>query len=297
MINRETIRVGALIGTAGSEAARLTVGRDAQAAEAAGFDTIWTFDHVLMPKELDSPYPFTDSGDILWNLDDPWFDTLIWLTAIAVSTSTVEIGTNVMVAGLRHPIELAKQIATIDQLACGRFSFGVGAGWLVEEFEALGIPAASRGRRLDEILRLLGSAWTGELRPTCGEHFNLTRAVHMSPTPAHDIPLLIGGMSGAAIRRVARLRAGWIAEVRPSQDPVAAIREGVELIYARADQFGTPFKTPLRVVYNVNESLDVLNGRLDALIDAGVTDIAISVDFTDSNAPAEALKMIRTGTS
>lgn len=296
MITRKTIRVGVLIGTVGAEAARLSVGRDAQAAEAAGFDTIWTFDHVLMPTDLDTPYPFTDSGHILWKLDDPWFDTLIWLTAIAVSTSTVEIGTNVMVAGLRHPIELAKQIATIDQLAGGRFSFGVGAGWLVEEFEALGIPAASRGRRLDEILHLVRSAWTGALLPTSGEHFNLTRAVHMSPTPAHDIPVLVGGLSTAARRRVARLRAGWIAEVRSSQDPVAAIREGVQQIYARAEQFGVPYEAPLRVVYNANESLDVLSGRLDALIDAGVTDVAINVDFTDADAPAEALKAIHAGT-
>jgi probable F420-dependent oxidoreductase len=297
MIDRKTVRVGVLIGTAGSEAARLTVGRDAQTAEAAGFDTVWTFDHVLMPTALDTPYPFTDSGDILWELDDPWFDTLIWLTAIAVSTSTVEIGTNVMVAGLRHPIELAKQIATIDQLAGGRFSFGVGAGWLVEEFEALGIPAASRGRRLDEILHLLRSAWTGALLPTSGEHFNLTRAVHMSPTPAHDIPVLVGGLSTAALRRVARLRAGWIAEVRPSQDPVVAIGEGVRQIHAHAEKFGLPYEAPLRVVYNANEPLDVLNGRLDALLDAGVTDIAISVDFTHPHAPAEALQVIRTGTA
>lgn len=87
MIDRGNIRVGALISTVGQDAARITVVRDAQAVEAAGFDSIWASDHVLMPKERMTPYPFTDCGDIPWELDDPWFDPLIWLTAVAVSTT------------------------------------------------------------------------------------------------------------------------------------------------------------------------------------------------------------------
>lgn len=292
-MNRASLRVGVTLGTAGPEAAALTVCRDARSVEAAGFDAIWCFDHVLMPTDRQSLYPFADDGAILWELDDPWFDPLIWLTAIAVSTQRVELGTNILVAALRNPLVLAKQIATIDQLSGGRFSLGVGAGWLLEEFEALGIPTARRGQRLDETLELMQQAWTGATGPFTGEQVRLPRAVHMRPVPAHAIPILIGGASPAAMRRVARLNAGWIAEPRPAQDPVTMVRAGLHEIYSRAHALGCSFRSPVRVVYNANEPLDVLDSRLDALLEAGVTDVALSIDATDSSALSSALSVIR----
>ena len=290
---RRDLRVGVLLGTVGASASRLTVTRDARAAEAAGFDTIWTCDHVLRPTEMTTPYPFTDTGEILWNLEDDWFDPLIWLTAVAVSTNTVEIGTNIMLIGLRGPLELAKQIATLDRLSGGRFSLGVGAGWLIEEFEAMAVPPESRGRRLDEWLDVLAEAWTGKLAARSSEHVEVPRAVHMAPVPAHPIPLLIGGTSTAALRRVAHNRAGWIAEARPNDDPVELIRSGVARIHALAELRGVPFRDPLRVVYNANEPLDVLTGRLDGLVAAGVTDVVIEVDFDVEGAADDALARIR----
>lgn len=116
----------------------------------------------------------------------------------------------------------------------------------------------------------------------------------MQPTPAHEIPFLVGGVSDAALARVVRHDAGWIAEVKPSQDPVGLIRDGVERICAlrtaRGDARGTT--VPLRIVYNANEPIEVLDARLDALIDAGVTDVAIEVDFTAPREAEEALRII-----
>lgn len=295
MTSRKPIRVGALLDTVGSDAARLSVVHDARAAEAAGFDSVWASDHILMPTDLETPYPFTESGEIPWKLDDPWFDLMIVLTAAAVSTESVEIGTNVMIPALRRPLELAKQIATLDQLAHGRFTFGVGAGWLLEEFRALGIPTADRGTRLDEWIQLMETAWSGRVAPVRGRHFDLPRAVHMKPTPAHAIPLLIGGMSAAATRRVARLRAGWIAEVKSSDDPIATVDSGVKRIYDLAEKYGSPYIEPMRVVYNANESLDVLVPRLLPLVKAGVTDVVVSVDFTHSDAASNTLARIQGG--
>lgn len=293
VVDRGSLGVGVTLATVGEAAAALTVCRDARAVEAAGFDAIWCFDHVLMPTNRESPYPFTDDGRILWELDDPWFDPLIWLTAIAVSTQTVEIGTNILLAALRSPLVLAKQIATIDQLSGGRFTLGVGAGWLIEEFEALGIPAARRGRRLDETLELMQRAWSGEAGPYAGEQLHLSRPVHTKPVPAHEIPILVGGASPAALSRIARLNAGWVAEPTPSQDPVAMVRAGVRDIYAQAEAIGCAYTEPLRVVYNANEPLGSLDTHLDLLIAAGVTDVAISVDLSDPAELSSALRTIR----
>lgn len=140
MGDRAALGVGATLSSVGASAAQLSVAADARAAEAVGFDSVWVFDHVLMPEHLASSYPFTDSGEILWKLDDPWFDSLIWATAAALATQRVEVGTNILLASLRPPLQLSKQIATIDQLSGGRFTLGVGAGWLLEEFAALGCP-------------------------------------------------------------------------------------------------------------------------------------------------------------
>lgn len=295
MTSHRAIRVGVLLDTVGPDAARLSVVHDAQAAEAAGFDSVWASDHILMPTDLETPYPFTESGEIPWKLDDPWFDLMIILTAAAVSTDTVEIGTNVMIPALRRPLELAKQIATLDQLAHGRFAFGVGAGWLIEEFQALGIPNADRGTRLDEWIQIMETAWSGHVAPVRGRHFDLPRAVHMKPTPAHAIPLLIGGMSAAAARRVARLRAGWIAEVKPSDDPITTIDGGVKRIYDLAEKYGNPYTDPMRVVYNANEPLEVLVPRLSSLVEAGVTDVVVSVDFTHADSAPNTIAAIRSG--
>lgn len=153
-----------------------------------------------------------------------------------------------MVVGLRHTLHLAKQISALDQLSGGRFTLGVGAGWLLEEFEALSVSTTERGQRLDKWLNTLRQAWTGALDPFAGKHFSLDRAVHMSPTPAHEIPFLVGGASVAAFRRIARHHAGWVAEFKASDDPAAGISQGVQRIHEQAERLDSPITEPLRVL-------------------------------------------------
>src|SRR5690348_6404478 len=107
------LRVGAQMANGGQGVDVRGLAHTAAAVEAAGFDSIWVSDHVLMPTAIDTPYPFTGDGDIVWNLDDPWFDPLIWLTAVAAATARVEIGTNVLLAALRPPLQLGKQLASL----------------------------------------------------------------------------------------------------------------------------------------------------------------------------------------
>lgn len=293
MVAGERLRVGALLASLGADAARISVAADARTAEEVGFDSLWVSDHVLMPAELTTPYPFSDDGAILWELDDPWFDPLIWLTAAAVSTSRIELGTNVLVAALRPPLPLAKQLATIDQLAGGRLSVGVGAGWLMEEFEALGVPTRARGDRLDELLELLRAAWTGAVGPHRGAHYRVPRAAITRPVPAHDIPFYVGGTSRRALDRIARHGAGWIAEFPPAvDDPAAEIERHLRHVRARMEDAGRS-ADPVRVIYNANEPVDELCDRLDRLVAAGVTDVVLSVDLSDPGAAADALARVR----
>lgn len=279
------LRVGAQMANGGQGVDVRRLAHTAAAVEAAGFDSIWVSDHVLMPTAIDTPYPFTDDGDIVWNLDDPWFDPLIWLTAVAGATERVEIGTNVLLAALRPPLQLGKQLASLDQISGGRLSVGVGAGWLLEEFEALGVPTERRGRRLDTWVEILRESWTGKVGPKADPMVRLPRAVHTLPTPAHDIPILVGGTSRFALNRVADLGAGWIAEFPETEDPVERIRDGVAVIEARDREFDFPAER--RIVYNAKEPMEQLLLHLAQLVDVGVTDVVVGVDVRSEDVRAK----------
>jgi probable F420-dependent oxidoreductase len=256
-------------------------------AEHAGFDSIWCSDHVVMPETVRSRYPFSDDGSIRWDPAEPWYDAVVWCAAIAVVTERVEFGTAVMLAGLRHPLVLAKQLASIDAISGGRLIAGFGAGWMAEEFEAMDVPFESRGRRLDEWIDICRLVWTGRVAEVAGDHFAADLDVLTEPRPARRIPILIGGMSDAALRRVATRADGWVPLVRSSQDPVATIERGVNRLRELADEVGRA-TTEFRVVYNAADPAEA-GARLDALAQVGVTDVMVDVDYGDPDGPARAL--------
>jgi probable F420-dependent oxidoreductase len=281
------MRFGAKLDNYGPLVSRLGVAEPARRAEAAGFDSIWTSDHVVMPEVVTSRYPFTDDGTIKWDPDEPWYDPIVWCAAIAVVTERVEIGTAVLLAGLRHPLVLAKQMASIDALSGGRFVAGLGAGWMREEFDALGVPFESRASRLDEWIDICRLTWTGRAARVDGEHFSLDLPLVTEPRPAHPIPILIGGMSDAALRRIAVRADGWVPLVRGSKDPIAVIGEGVTRLHELLAAAGRGEVEP-RVVYNAAAPADA-GARLAGLERAGVTDVMVDVDYTDPDGPERAL--------
>jgi probable F420-dependent oxidoreductase len=179
------------------------------AAEAAGLDSVWTVEHVVVPKGYESQYPYDKSGRMPGSEDLPIPDPLIWLAHLAATTTTVHLATGILIVPQRNPLVLAKQVATLDVLSGGRVLLGVGAGWLQEEFAALDIPFEERGRRLDDHIGALRAAW-GEQPASFEGEFTRFSDVYSQPRPVGGtVPVIVGGHSRAAARRAGRLGDGF----------------------------------------------------------------------------------------
>jgi probable F420-dependent oxidoreductase len=177
--------------------------------EDAGFD-VWLSDHIVLMDASRSRYPFSDDGRFFLDPNADWYDFLATAGYVAGVTAKAEIAVGVCVPALRHPLELAKQLATVDRLSAGRLRFGVGAGWWAEEFLALAVPFEARGARLDAVLDVLRGAWSG--RPAPGRYgpYEIPAGVRCYPTPTRRIPIYVGGTSQAALRRLVERGDGWL---------------------------------------------------------------------------------------
>ena len=134
----------------------------ARSAEAAGFDSLWTVEHVIYPDGYESEYPYDRSGKMAADASSPIPDPLIWLSFVAAATSTLRLGTGILILPQRNPLILAKEVATLDRLSGGRVELGVGVGWLREEFDALGVPFERRGARTDEWIEVMRALWSDD---------------------------------------------------------------------------------------------------------------------------------------
>ena len=183
----------------------------AQAAEAAGFDSIWTVEHVVVPHAYQSRYPYSPTGRMGPGLEDfPIPDPLIWLAYVASATRTLKLGTAILILPQRNPVVTAKAVATLDHLAgAGRVLLGIGVGWLAEEFATLGVPFADRGARTDEYVAAMRALW-GQERASFTGRFVTFKDVFCRPRPAAGrIPIVVGGDTVAAARRAGRLGDGY----------------------------------------------------------------------------------------
>ncbi len=194
----------------------------AQHAESVGVESVWTFEHVIVPADYASSYPYHRSGKMPAAPTTPFHDPLITLSYLAASTTTLRLGTGINILPQVNPLLFAKQVATLDALSGGRTLMGVGGGWLREEFEALGVPFARRGARFDDYLTAVRKVWSGETVEHKSEFLDWS-GFKSFPLPAQrpGPPLIIGGVSEPAMRRAARLGDGWFAlsktidELRP----------------------------------------------------------------------------------
>jgi probable F420-dependent oxidoreductase len=181
----------------------------ATAAENAGFESLWTVEHVLVPIGYQSEYPYDKSGKMPGGETIDFPDPLVWLSYVAACTSTIELATGILIVPQRNPAVLAKEVATLDKLSGGRMVLGVGVGWLEEEFEALGVPFAQRGRRLDDYVAAMRQLWASDDASYAGEFANFSSVVSR-PRPLDDaVPIVVGGHSEAAARRAGRLGDGF----------------------------------------------------------------------------------------
>lgn len=181
----------------------------AVAAEAAGFESIWTVEHVVVPVGYESTYPYDPSGRMPGGEDSPIPDPLIWLAYVAAATSTLRLATGILIVPQRNPVVLAKELATLDRMSGGRLELGVGVGWLAEEFDALGVPFERRGARTDEYVEVMRALWSGEPTSHHGEFVDFTDCV-LRPRPSQEnVPVHVGGHTEVAARRAGRLGDGF----------------------------------------------------------------------------------------
>jgi len=191
------------------------VGRE---AEERGITTLWVGEHVVLFEEYASSYPYADDGRIPAPPGSGLLEPLNTLAFLAAHTTEVRLGTAMVLLPQRNPVYTAKEVATLDWLSNGRVDFGIGVGWLEEEFRAVNVPWPQRGRRTDEYLDVLHTLWTDDTSQYEGEFYSLNPC-QMFPKPVQSpVPIHIGGESDAALRRVARAGHGWHTFNRAPED-------------------------------------------------------------------------------
>ncbi len=203
------MRFGIAFANSGPLAEGPTAAGCMRAVEAAGFDSVWTIEHVLVPVGYESTYPYARSGKMPGGETSAMPDPLIWLAYVAAVTDTLLLGTGILILPQRNPAIVAKEVATLDRLSGGRVRLGIGVGWLEEEFDALGVPFAGRGKRTDAYVAAMRALWTGE-EITLDDGYHRWDRVVSLPTPTDGtVPIVIGGHGEAAARRAGRLGDGF----------------------------------------------------------------------------------------
>ena len=292
------MKVGITCGGIGPYASGEFIRASAMAAEKAGFAHYWMPDHVVqLASYPESTYPYaggsgqdspeqTDDAPLKWddhtysNQDaaNPLIDPVIGMAWAAAATTSLEVGTNILVLPQRNPLVLAKELATLDSFAGGRVLLGVGVGWAKEEFDATGADFANRGKRADEAIGAMRAAWTQPVSAFAGQFDNFS-GVYSYPKPPRPggVPILIGGESKAAIRRAAQLGDGWL----PFNLPVDAAAGVIADLKAQTRAAGRDPEA-LRIIKIVfsNAALD----DLERYRDAGVTEFNMA---TSGEIPAD----------
>ena len=286
------MRLGVNLPNFGPTALRDPIGDLARRAEDAGFDSVWVSDHVVMPARVESAYPFSPDGSFPWPVDEPWFDPLVALSFAAAATSRVELGVGVLIAPLRHPVVLAKQAASLDAYSGGRLVLGVGAGWMAEEFDALGIPFTERARRLEDTVGILRSCWGGETAAHAGSTMAVDAGLWCVPRPAREVPVLFGASTDAGLRRAGRLGAGFVGFTLADRIDPQEIRRVVETMRGAAADAGRP-EAVSRVVYRVAGKADAVAAAIPQLAEAGVTEVVVTVSWSDRDAPGRTAELLR----
>src|SRR3954471_19039208 len=178
-------------------------------AEEHGIESLWAVEHVVVPADYQSQYPYSPTGRMPGREESPIPDPLVWLTWVGAHTTTLRLATGILILPQRNPVVLAKEVATLDRLSKGRVTLGIGVGWLREEFDALGVPFAERAARTDEHVAVMRAVWGGTSVDYDGE-FTTLRGANVFPQPVQaSVPIVVGGHSEAAARRAGRLGDGF----------------------------------------------------------------------------------------
>ena len=212
-----------------------------QLAEDLGYESILIGDHVVPPRQINTPFPLQMEHPP-WYVyqEQPWPDCFVMLSFLAAATKQVRLGTSVIILPYRHPATVAKMVATLDRLSGGRVICGVGIGWLQEEFGFLGVPFAERAAMSDEYVAVMKALWTNE-HPRCtGRYVTIEQDVNFGPLPVQQPhpPIWVGGNTVPALRRVARWGDGW----QPVYLPLPLLQQKLGQLRALMEEQGRDFR-------------------------------------------------------
>jgi probable F420-dependent oxidoreductase len=254
----------------------------AQQAEAAGVESLWTFEHVIVPMDYESKYPYDKSGKMAITPETNFVDPLICLSAVAAATRKVRLGTGVNILSQANPLYMAKQAAGIDFLSNGRFMLGVGIGWLEEEFNAVGVPFARRGARFDDYVQAMRKVWSGEVVEHQSDFIQWTNFKSF-PLPVQDpLPVIIGGDKGKVYQRIAKYGNGWYAPTRSPEDLAPRLQE----LKAVCEEEGRNYDDiEITAMWTLRGGLD----ELKAYQDLGVARLNVPLAAMGEGNPADGL--------
>lgn len=255
--------------------------RVARRAEELDFESLWIPEHLVLPLEYRSRYPYAASGKMPAPPDTPLHDPFLALAYAAAVTSRIRLATGIFVVPLRNAFATAKAVASLDVLSGGRFIFGVGIGWLEEEFAAVGMTFADRARRTREYLALMDQLWTRKDPVFEGRTIGV-EGVRFMPKPIQQPrpPLIFAGHTEPSLRRAAQLADGWygIAENLPDMRDLIARLRGHE----RAQNRATPLEITLSPRLNEPLTVELINAFAEVgvsrLIIPGVRDAGRAID-------------------
>ena len=220
------MKFGIIFANAGPRARAEDAVAMARDAEAAGFESIWTVEHVVVPAGYESEYPYSADGRMPGGEDVDIPDPLVWLSWVGAVTTTLKLATGILILPQRNPVVLAKELATLDLLSGGRVMLGVGVGWLREEFDAIGVPFEERAARTDEYVEALRVLWRDSEPTFRGRFVDFERAKsHPKPAQADGVPIVVGGHTKAAARRAGRLGDGFFPGRATTDDLVPLLDE------------------------------------------------------------------------
>jgi probable F420-dependent oxidoreductase len=251
----------------------------ARTAEAAGIESLWTYEHIVVPGVYRSAYPYSSSGRMP---DARFADALDWIAFLSAVTEHIAFGTGMLILPEHNPVELAKRAATIDRLSGGRLFLGVGAGWLKEEFESLGVPWEQRGPRTDEYIQVMRRLWAAGEATFTGRFVQFRRTLCFpKPLQVPGIPVIVGGHTEAAAARAGRIGDGFYPAVAPDR-----LAELLRIVRRSAQEAG---RDPARIEITAGAGQDCDADTVKRYQDLGVTRVMVGLPTQD---PADVRRSI-----
>ncbi len=267
---------GCTLPTRGALATTENIRTLATKAEDLGLDHIWVSDHIVIPNQVSSPYPYSPTGASPFAVDQPYCEALTALSYLAGCTSRVKLGTHVLILPYREPVLTAKTVATLDYMSGGRVILGIGVGWMEEEFKALGLDTFhDRGLVTNEDIQIFKELWTKD-NPEFEGRFSQFSGISFNPKPVQNPhpPIWVGGHTVPAIKRAARLGNGWmpighrppavlepeemaghVDQLRDLTEAAGRPRDDVEVVFSTSLAFDPPSVGPRRTLTGNSEEI------------------------------------------